>query len=71
MGCASSKSYYYSHDGAADEWRATFEKLNLSRGDINAIYKRFAQVDEDKSHTISIWELLDAMRYDRTPFSEK
>ena len=27
--------------------------------------------DEDKSHTISIWELLDAMVVERTPFTEK
>ena len=101
----SSDAGYYEH-GAADEWQRTFEKLQISPSEINAICelavlprgglacaslfavlhvatprlltksslradRKFMKFDEDKSHTISIWELLDAMVVERNAFTEK
>jgi hypothetical protein len=35
--CLSSADAGYYQHGAADEWRGTFEKLQLSPGEINAL----------------------------------
>ena len=105
MGCTQSSNPGYYRHGAADQWRRTFEKLDLHPSEIDAMCalatneavaaavavasspfsssplprallpppspppsppnlslsldRKFMKIDEDKSHTISIWEVRD------------
>jgi Ca2+-binding EF-hand superfamily protein len=51
--------------------RETFEKLELRRQDVGALYRQFREIDADGSSTIDIVEMLVALQLERTKFTKR
>ena len=53
------------------EWLDVFKAMKLSTGEVNRLYKIFNRVDDDRSGSINVVELLTMVDIDRTAFAER
>jgi Ca2+-binding EF-hand superfamily protein len=72
MGCVVSKyNNPYVNFPLLRPHRETFEKLELRRQDVGALYRQFREIDVDGSSTIDIVEMLVALQLERTKFTKR
>lgn len=69
MGCCSSFDVYDLEN--VKKYRRQFEALQLSRREVNKLYKIFRKADVDGSGTIALIELLCHIDVERTAFTER
>ncbi len=69
-GCSSGDAIY-EHDPKLNKWRKQFEAIQLNGNDIGKLYDVFLRVDEDKSGTIGLVEMLTLMDVENTAFSRR
>lgn len=70
MGCGSSFDAVF-HSEKFMEWNAQFSALQLTKNELERLYKIFCRVDVDGSGSIALAELLAHIDVERTKFTER
>ncbi len=68
-GCSSGSDIYENELASKPAWRKQFEKLELSPNEVSQLYRIFLKVDDDRSGSIGLVELLTLMDVERTSFT--